>query len=174
MSGELVPLKPLPGRKKSYLVLAVGMAAGQEHGCRAAAWEEGFPACPVLLLPGGALGLLPGRVSIGGSGRGLLRDRSMATAFSCSQTCPPGAETLPLPASALPAWSGCPKPFSAHRLQCWSSHRCCGTVKEGGSGLGCSHGCTPRGLEWAVWGTRLEPLPKGSCMQQGAGWGDTG
>lgn len=99
MSGELVPLKPLPGRKKSHLVLAVGMAAGQEHGCRAAAWEEGFPACPVLLLPGGALGLLLAWQSINGSGRELLRDRSMATPFSCSQMCPTGAETLPLPAS---------------------------------------------------------------------------
>lgn len=34
MSGELVPLKLLLGRKKSHLVLAVGMAAGQEPGRR--------------------------------------------------------------------------------------------------------------------------------------------
>lgn len=51
MSGELVPLKVLLGRKKSP-------CASSRHGCRAGAREEGFPACPVLLLPGGALGLL--------------------------------------------------------------------------------------------------------------------
>lgn len=34
MSGELVPLKLLPGRKNSHFVLAVGMAAGQEPGRR--------------------------------------------------------------------------------------------------------------------------------------------
>lgn len=52
MSGELVPLKLLLGRKKK------SPCASSGHGCRAGAREEGFPAFPVLLLPGGALGLL--------------------------------------------------------------------------------------------------------------------
>lgn len=45
----------------------------------------------------------------------------MVTPFSCSQMSPWSrnlARLLP-----LPAWSWCPKPFSAHRLQCWNSHR---------------------------------------------------
>lgn len=31
-----------------------------------------------------------------------------------------------------------------------------------------------RGLEWVVWGTGRGPLPKGSCMQQGAVGGTLG
>lgn len=130
----------------------------------------------MLLLPGGALGvLLAWQRKQGRQWQGAAEDRSMATPFSCSQTPPPGAETLPLPASH-PCLHGPGAPSPSVQAGCSAgAHRgWCGTVKEGGSGLGCSHGCTLRGLDWAVWGTRLDPRPKGSCMQQGVQGGTSG
>lgn len=99
------------------------MAAGHEHGCRAGAWEEGFPACPVLLLPGGALGLLLAWQSKQGwqwqgAAGGQKHGHSLFLLPGMSWSRDPALACL----LALPAWSWCPKPFSAHRLQCWSSH----------------------------------------------------
>lgn len=98
MSGELVPLKVLLGRKKSHLVLAVGMAAGQEPGRRV------FLPAQCYCFPEGPWGSCwPGRVSMDSSDRELLRDRSMVTPFYCSQTSP--LEQRPCP--CLPPAPAC-------------------------------------------------------------------
>lgn len=101
------------------------MAEGQEPGRRVF-----LPAQCYCFLEGPWGSCCPGRVSMDGSGRELLMDRSMATPFSCSQTFLPGAETLPLPASYPCLYGpGAPSP-SVHagcsagaHIQVWNSER---------------------------------------------------
>lgn len=115
------------------------MAEGQEPGRRVF-----LPAQCYCFLEGPWGSCWPGRVSMDGSGRELLMDRSMATPFSCSQ--------LPLeqrPCPCLPPTPACmilvPQALQCTQAAVLELTSRCGTVKEGGSGLGCSHGCTLRG-----------------------------
>lgn len=156
MSGELVPLKVLLGRKKSHLVLAVGMAAEQEPGRRVF-----LPAQCYCFLEGPWGSCWPGRVSMDSSDRELLRDRSMVTPFYCSQTSPWSRDPALACLLPLPAWSWCPKPFSAHRLQCWNSHWLVWDCERRGLWSGMFPWPHPEGLGLGSAGNQAGPSSQG-------------
>lgn len=79
----------------------------------------------------------------------------------------PARRGTPEPACPCLQGSWCPKPFAHTGCSAVAHISCCGTVKEGGSGLGCSHGRTSWGLGLGRAGDQAGHASQGPECNQG-------